>query len=181
MEPLLAETFEQPDALTYVYTLRSGITFHNGDPLTVDDVIASIARVRDPEVAGPMGWMYDPVDTIEKVDESTLQITLTAPSALYRYVAATTAGHVIPASAIEEFGLDLAINPVGTGPYKFVKYDTGSEIELEKNTEYWQEGKPYLRQGRLQDRSGRNNPGRWSQERRSELNDPDSTRPDRSR
>ncbi len=144
MVPLLAESAEQPDAVTYLYTLRSGVTFHNGEPVTLDDVIASIERVQDPEVAGPMGWMYDPVESIEKVDDSTLQITLSAPSALYRYVAATTAGHVIPKSAIEEFGLDLAINPVGTGPYKFVKYDQGSEIELEKNTEYWQEGKPYF-------------------------------------
>ncbi|CAN5688122.1 glutathione ABC transporter substrate-binding protein [soil metagenome] len=144
MQPLLAESFEQPDALTYLYKIRTGILFHNGEEMTLDDVIASIDRVQDETVAGPMGWMYDPVESIEKLDDVTLQITLSAPSALFRYVAATTAGHVVPASAIEEFGLDLAINPVGTGPYRFVRYDQGSEIELEKNTDYWQEGKPYF-------------------------------------
>src|SRR5829696_7699882 len=59
LEPLIAETFEQPDEVTYVYTLREGVVFSDGTPVTIDDVIASIARVRDPEVAGPLAWMYD--------------------------------------------------------------------------------------------------------------------------
>jgi peptide/nickel transport system substrate-binding protein len=145
LEPLLAESFEQPDELTYVYTLREGITFSDGSPMTADDVVASIARVRDPEVAGPMAWMYDiPQATVEKTDEKTITIKLGTPSALFRYVVATTAGHVIPAAAIAEYGLDLLRNPIGTGPYTFVKWDAGSEIELAKNPTYWQEGKPYF-------------------------------------
>jgi peptide/nickel transport system substrate-binding protein len=145
LEPLIAETFEQPDALTYVYTLRDGVVFSDGTPVTADDVVASIARVRDPEVAGPLAWMYDvPEAVVEKTDDSTITITLTTPSALFRYVPATTAGHVIPAAAIEQYGLDLLRNPIGTGPYKFVRWDAGSQIELEKNTNYWQEGKPHF-------------------------------------
>jgi peptide/nickel transport system substrate-binding protein len=145
IEPLIAETFEQTDELTYVYTLRDGVVFSDGTPVTADDVLASIARVRDPEVAGPLAWMYDgPGATVEKTDDKTITITLTTPSALFRYVPATTAGHVIPAAAIEQYGLDLLRNPIGSGPYKFVKWDAGSEIELEKNENYWQEGKPHF-------------------------------------
>src|SRR5687767_5455503 len=145
LEPLIAETFEQPDALTYVYTLRDGVVFSDGTPVTADDVVASIARVRDPEVAGPLAWMYDvPEAVVEKTDDTTITIKLTTPSALFRYVPATTAGHVIPAAAIEQYGLDLLRNPIGTGPYKFVRWDAGSQIELEKNTNYWQEGKPHF-------------------------------------
>jgi peptide/nickel transport system substrate-binding protein len=145
LEPLIAETFEQPDALTYIYTLRDGVVFSDGTPVTADDVVASIARVRDPEVAGPLAWMYDvPEAVVEKTDDTTVTIKLTTPSALFRYVPATTAGHVIPAAAIEQYGLDLLRNPVGTGPYKFVRWDAGSQIELEKNTNYWQEGKPHF-------------------------------------
>ena len=59
IEPLIAEKFEQTDEVTYVYTLRDGVVFSDGTPVTMDDVIASIARVRDPEVAGPLAWMYD--------------------------------------------------------------------------------------------------------------------------
>ncbi len=143
MQPLLAESWDQPDAVTYVYKLRKGVTFHTGAEVTIDDVIASIERVRDPEVAGPMAWMYDPVDTIERTDDVTLTIKLKSPSSLYRYVAATTAGHVVPKAAIEQYGLDFLRNPVGTGPYKFVSWQAGSEIVLEKNPNYWQAGMPY--------------------------------------
>jgi peptide/nickel transport system substrate-binding protein len=145
LEPLLADSFEQPDELTYVYTLRDGIVFSDGTPVTIDDVVASIARVRDPEVAGPLAWMYDvPEATVERTDDKTITITLATPSALFRYVVATTAGHVIPAAAIEEFGLDLLRNPIGTGPYMLENWAAGSEIVLVKNPNYWQEGKPYF-------------------------------------
>src|SRR5215217_171090 len=144
VQPLLAESYEHPDALTYIYKLREGLTFQDGSPVTIDDVVASIARVRDPEVAGPLAWMYDnPGATVERTDDRTVTIKLTTASSLFQFVPATTAGHVIPAAAIEKFGLDLLRNPIGTGPYKFVKWDAGSEIDLEKNTSYWQEGMPY--------------------------------------
>jgi peptide/nickel transport system substrate-binding protein len=144
IQPLLAESYEHPDALTYIYRLKEGITFQDGTPVTVDDVIASIARVRDPEVAGPLAWMYDgPQATVERTDDRTVTIKLATASSLFQFVPATTAGHVIPAAAIQEYGLDLLRNPIGTGPYKFVKWDAGSEIELEKNASYWQEGMPY--------------------------------------
>ncbi|MCA9876762.1 MAG: ABC transporter substrate-binding protein, partial [Thermomicrobiales bacterium] len=145
LEPLLAEAFEQTDELTYVYTLRDGVVFSDGSPMTADDVLASIARVRDPEVAGPLAWMYDgPEAVVEKTDEKTITIKLATPSALFRYVPATTAGHIIPAAAIEEFGLDLLRNPRGTGPYQFASWDAGSEIALAKNPNYWQAGKPHF-------------------------------------
>jgi peptide/nickel transport system substrate-binding protein len=140
--PLLAEEWEQPDPLTYVYRLRQGVTFHDGATMTSADVVASIARVRDPEVASPMAWMYDAVDNVEAPDEGTVRITLKSPSALFRYVPAVTAGHVVSKAAIEMYGAELTRNPVGTGPYRFVAWDAGSQIELEKNPDYWQAGKP---------------------------------------
>ena len=68
--PLLAETFENPDAKTFIYTLRANVPFHDGTIMTVDDVIASIGRVRAPAIASPMAWMFDPVDTIENMSPS---------------------------------------------------------------------------------------------------------------
>jgi peptide/nickel transport system substrate-binding protein len=73
-----------------------------------------------------------------------LTIKLKVPSASFTYVLATTAGHVIP-KALHEANLDLPITePIGTGPYKFVKWEAGSQVELTKNESYWQTGKPYF-------------------------------------
>jgi peptide/nickel transport system substrate-binding protein len=145
LEPLIAESWDQTDEVTYVYKLRDGVVFSDGSPVTIDDVVASINRVRDPDIASPLAWMYDNPDAkVEKTDDKTLTIKVATPSALFRYVLATTAGHVVPAAAIDKFGVDLLRNPVGTGPFKFVSWEAGSEITLEKNTNYWQEGKPYF-------------------------------------
>lgn len=145
LEPHLAESWEQTDEVTYVYKLRDGIVFSDGSPVTIDDVVASIARVRDPEVAGPLAWMYDnPEATVKRTDDKTITITLGSPSALFRYVVATTAGHVVPAAAIEQYQADFLRNPVGTGPYTLENWEAGSEITLAKNPNYWQEGKPYF-------------------------------------
>ena len=67
--PNLAESWENPDPLTYIYHLRQDVTFQDGSPMTIDDVIFSMERIRNPETASYVGWMYDSVDTIEKVDD----------------------------------------------------------------------------------------------------------------
>ncbi len=142
--PMLAETFDQPDPLSYVYTIRDGVTFHDGSPLTVADVLASIERVRNPAIASPMAWMFDPVDTIAQTGDKQITITLKSASGSFKYVASVTAMHVMPKALIDSTPDQPTQSPIGTGPYKFVKWDAGSEIELEKNTSYWQEGKPYF-------------------------------------
>lgn len=142
--PLLAETFENPDGQTYIYTLRSGIKFHDGSDLTVADVLASIERVRSEAIASPMAWMYDQVDTIEQTGDMQLTIKLKSPSASFQYVLATTAGHVMPKALIDSTPDLPTQEPIGTGPYKFVKWEAGSQIELAKNDAYWQPGKPYF-------------------------------------
>jgi peptide/nickel transport system substrate-binding protein len=146
LQPLLAERWEQPDPLTYVYHLREGVTFHDGTTMTSADVLASIARVRDPEIASPVAWMYDAVDTVAAPDDLTVTITLNEPSALFRYVPAVSAGYVVSQAAIEQNGMELTRNPVGTGPYRFVRWDAGSQVVLEKHADYWQAGKPYFDQ-----------------------------------
>jgi len=142
--PHLAESFDQPDPLTYVYTLREGVTFHDGSTLTVEDVLASVERVRNPDIASPMAWMFDPVDTIEATGERELTITLTTPSGQFQFVPAVSAMSVMPKAFIDTLGPEYTREPIGTGPYKIVSWDAGSQIELAKHTEYWQEGKPYF-------------------------------------
>jgi peptide/nickel transport system substrate-binding protein len=144
VQPLLAAKYDHPDALTYIYTLRTDVKFHDGTPLTVDDVLASIGRVRAEAIASPMAWMYDPTESIEKTGDNQITIKLKTASGTFQFVVATTAGHVMPKKLIDASPDQPIVEPVGTGPYKFVKWDAGSEIDLEKNTSYWQAGKPYF-------------------------------------
>jgi peptide/nickel transport system substrate-binding protein len=144
VQPLLAEKFDHPDGLTYIYTLRSGVTFHDGSPLTVADVLASIDRVKNPAIASPLAWMYDPAESIAQTSDNQITIKLKTASYTFQYVVATTAGHVMPKALIDSSPDQPIVEPIGTGPYKFVKWDSGSEIDLEKNTTYWQAGKPFF-------------------------------------
>jgi peptide/nickel transport system substrate-binding protein len=147
--PNLAESVENPDPLTYIYKIRQGVTFQDGSPMTVEDVIFSMERTRDPKTASYVGWMYDSVDQITKVDAQTVKVTLKNPDAFWQYVPATTAGHVISQayykSKASTFGKPEG-GLIGTGPFKFVSWSTGSEIVLERNDNYWDKanGGPYL-------------------------------------
>jgi peptide/nickel transport system substrate-binding protein len=149
LEPNLAERWENPDPLTYIYYLRQGVTFQDGTPMTADDVVFSLERTRNPDTASYVGWMFNSVDTIEKVDDMTVKVTLTQPDALWQYVPATTAGHVI-SKAHYEANPETYGKPengaLGTGPFKFVSWATGSEIVIEKYDGYWNKanGGPYL-------------------------------------
>jgi peptide/nickel transport system substrate-binding protein len=144
LQTLLAESFEQPDILTYIYNLRSGVKFHDGSDMTAADLIASIDRVRNASIASPMAWMYDGAESIEATGDMQVTIKLTEPSGLFQYVSSTTAMHIMPKSLIDSTPDTPTQSPIGTGPYKFDSWDAGSQITLLKNDTYWQEGKPYF-------------------------------------
>jgi peptide/nickel transport system substrate-binding protein len=142
--PLLAETFDNPDAQTFIYNLRAGVKFHDGSDLTVADALASIERVRSEAIASPMAWMYDQVQSIEQTGDMQFTIKLSVPSAQFKYIMATCAGHFMPKALIDSTPDVYTQEPIGTGPYKFVKWEAGSQVELTKNENYWQQGKPYF-------------------------------------
>jgi peptide/nickel transport system substrate-binding protein len=149
LAPNLAESWEIQDPLTYVYTLRQGVTFHDGSPLTADDVLFSLERARNPATGSPMLGMYMNVDRIEKVDDWTIQVRLKQPDALWQYVPATAAGHILSLAHYtahkETFG-QAAAGLLGTGPFKFVSWTPNTAIVLVRNDQYWDKanGGPYL-------------------------------------
>ena len=146
LQPLLAASWEAVDELTYVYQIRDDVTFSDGSPMTMDDVIFSLERYRDPDVASYLSWMYDNVDTIEQTGDWELTITLQQPDATWQYVLGTTAGHVISKAAAEAAGDSLGTPEgglIGTGPYKFVSWQNGSSVELTRNENYWGEDAGY--------------------------------------
>lgn len=146
--PLLAEKVDNPDPLTYVYHLRQGVKFQDGSPMTADDVVFSMERTKDPKTASYLGWMYANVDKIQKVDDSTVKVTLKNADALWRYVPATTAGHILSKAYYEAHKANYGKpdgGVMGTGPFKYVSWETGSQIKLAKNEYYWDKtGGPYL-------------------------------------
>ncbi|MGE5702051.1 MAG: ABC transporter substrate-binding protein [Clostridia bacterium] len=148
LAPNLAEKWESPDDKTYLYYLRKDVTFQDGTPMTIDDVLFSMERIRDPKTASYVGWMYENVDKIEKVDDWTVKVTLSQPDANWQYVPATTGGYVISKKHYEANKANYGKpdgGVMGTGPFKYVSWQTGSEVILEKNPNYWDKsGGPYV-------------------------------------
>ena len=140
MAPYLAETWKAVDETTYVYTMRSDVTFSDGTPMTMEDVLFSLQRHRDPAVASYMGWMFENVDTIEQTGDWEFTVKLKQPDATWQYVLGTAAGAVIQKKACEAAGdrFGSAVEGlVGTGPYTIDGWTVGSELRLSYNPQYW--------------------------------------------
>jgi peptide/nickel transport system substrate-binding protein len=138
MGPSLAEKWEEgEDGKTYTFTLRPNLKFHNGDPLTAEDVKFSFDRYKG---AGAT-TIREHVDTVEIVDPRTVRFHLKEPWPDFMTFYGTTAsavGIVLPKKYIEQVGDDgFKKHPIGAGPYKFVSNTPGVEIVLEAFADYW--------------------------------------------
>jgi len=146
LKPLLAESWTiSDDKLTYTFTIRKGIKWQDGVPFTADDVVFSYKTIMDPKVDAPqLRSYYQEIKSVEALDEHTVRFTYARP---YFLALEFCGGIPIVPRHIFEKG-DFNTNPagrapVGTGPFKFVKWTTGREVVLEKNPGYWGE-KPHL-------------------------------------
>ena len=135
--PGLAESWRLIDPLTWEFKLRKGVTFHDGTPLTVDDVIATFERVPNVPRSPANFSSYTRGRTITKIDDITMRITTTAPAPLL--LNDFTAVAIIPKTAreatTEDFNARRATN--GAGPYRIVDYVQGDRIILERNDGWW--------------------------------------------
>ena len=141
--PSLAESWEQPDDLTYIFKLRQGVKWHDGSDFTAEDVKYTFDIVLDPD--GPAVWRsnFDQVDAVEIVDTHTVKFTTKAPfPPLLGAFAILRSSAIIKKGAMEETNLDSEI--IGTGPYKLIQYVPQDVIELEKFPDYWGAPLPYL-------------------------------------
>jgi peptide/nickel transport system substrate-binding protein len=147
--PNLAESWTvSPDGKTYTLKIRQGVKFHDGTTMTVDDVVFSLNRIRDPKLASYVGWMLGHVSDVKAPDSSTVVITLDAPDALLEYALAATAAHVVNRKFVEAHGDKYGtpdVGSIGTGPYKFVEWKSGDHQKLARFDDYWDKsGGPYL-------------------------------------
>jgi peptide/nickel transport system substrate-binding protein len=139
--PALAEKWEaSPDGTEYTFTLRQGVTFHNGEPFTADSVVVSWKRGSRPEIQFSDRWTI--VKSVEKVDDYTVKIKTEKPNPLLLRTIATNWA-MVPPKYIEEVGEPgFLAKPVGTGPFMFEEWVKEDRIVLKANPNYWQTGMP---------------------------------------
>jgi peptide/nickel transport system substrate-binding protein len=135
--PSLAESWSvSKDGLVYEFALRKGVKFHNGEPVTADDVKFSFDRYR----GSANKTLKDRVAAIEAPDSSHVRFRLKQPwpDFLTFYTGASGAGWIVPKKYVEKVGDDgFKKAPVGAGPYKFVSFTPGVELVLEAYDQYW--------------------------------------------
>jgi len=141
LKGLLAQSWSvSPDGLEITFTLKNGITFSDGVPVTADDVVFSFNTIKDPNVdAASLANYYANFTRVEKIDERTVKFHLKEKYFKSIEVAGLTLimpKHIYQYKTGKEFN-DRRSEPVGTGPYVFDKWDVGREIALKRNERYW--------------------------------------------
>ena len=143
VDPELATGWEiAPDGLLATFTLRDGVKFSDGSPLTADDVVFSLTRAIDQ--TGSWGFLFSPVKSVSKVDEKTVKLEMSEAFAPLELALSTFAASVYSKANFEKWGDQAGEHPLGTGAFMLEKWDKGSQVVLARNPNYWQPGKPYL-------------------------------------
>ena len=136
------------DGLEYTFKLREGVTFHNGDPFTADDVLYTFERSSNPEISIHSGNLAN-VDKLEKLGDYEVKFTLKAPQASFLAKtlerASGRAMTIVYKGALDSMGdADYGLAPVGTGPFKIVDHTLGQGVVLEKFADYYDPERPKL-------------------------------------
>ncbi|MHC1742130.1 MAG: peptide-binding protein [Syntrophobacteraceae bacterium] len=145
--PQLADSWEiSDDHLTYTFHLKKHVKWQDGHPFTGRDVVFSYQRIMDPKVDAPhLRNYYQDIDSVELLDDYTVRYRYRIP--YYRALDFCGGINIVPAHLFKESDdfnkHPIGRQPVGTGPYKLVKWDTGKEIVLVRDENYWGK-KPHL-------------------------------------
>jgi peptide/nickel transport system substrate-binding protein len=156
--PALAQSWSASrDGIVWTFNLRRDVHFHNGREMTAEDVVYSLSRLLAPSVGSPRSWFLAKVkgasvfqdgsarqlDGIRAVDRYTVQITLSEPFTPFLSILGLPHTSVVPKEEVERLGAKFATAPVGTGPFRFVRWKRDQEIILEAYQHYFL-GRPAL-------------------------------------
>jgi peptide/nickel transport system substrate-binding protein len=137
-KPGLSEKWEtSPDGKAYTLYFRKGVKFHNGQEMTADDVLYSIGEAQKGSLHPVLKYLQN-VEKAEAKDATTVVLTLKTKDNLF--MTDMTNFPIIPKGTEPQ----QAQSPIGTGPFKFARWEQGSNIAMEANKDYWQKGQPYL-------------------------------------
>jgi peptide/nickel transport system substrate-binding protein len=138
----LAEEVKLQTQTQWVFKLRQGVKFHNGDPFTSADVKFSLERTYDPNAKTMVATVFTTIDKIEAPDPHTVVINTKKPDPLLAARLAFYGGQIVPKKYVESVGNDgFNAKPVGTGPVRFVSWIKDDKLTLEANPDYFG-GKP---------------------------------------
>ena len=156
--PAIAKSWKiSHDGLTYTFSLKKGVKFHNGREVTATDFVYSFTRILDPDtkstssdffmgILGAKDFADKKTKTVRGLaapDPYTLKVTLSEPYTPFISILAMKGAKVVPKEEVEKSEIQFGKAPVGTGPFKFLSMREGEEIALEANPLYF-DGRPYL-------------------------------------
>lgn len=144
--PDLAASWEvSDDGMTITFQLRENVTFHDGTPCDSEAVKWNLDRVMDVDVNSPLrSQLAVALENVEVIDPTTVQLNLTQPWRPLLAALGERPGFIVSPSAVEQYGEEYGLNPVGSGPFRFVEWVQDSHLALERSDDYFDADKTYL-------------------------------------
>ncbi len=144
--PGLATSWKRRTSTEWVFTLRKGVKFHNGEAFDADAVKFTFDYILNPDNKAGNAWIFSTIKEVKTDPSNPFEVTFktSVPDGMFlnRFI---MFGSICPPKYIQEKGIDAFHNhPVGTGPFKFEKWEKSKEISLIANKDYWQPGIPRL-------------------------------------
>ena len=149
--PSIAKNWDISDDKTiYTFHLRNDVFFHNdaafpnkkGRKLVAEDVVYSLGRILDRQVASPGSWIFnrkvDSIQPFKAIDDSTFQLKLSRPYNPILGIISMQYCSIVPKEAVEKYGTDFRRHPVGSGPFQFVNWEEGQALILKRNDNYFE-------------------------------------------
>ena len=144
VEPALAEAWEiSEDGTVYTFTLRDGVSFHDGSAFDAEAVVWNFERMLNEDHPYhdtgpfPLSFFFSAIETVEALDATTVQFTLNEPYAPFLSNLAYPTGLIVSPAAVMEHGSDFGRNPSGTGPFQFAEWRSNERVVVTRNDEYW--------------------------------------------